>query len=105
MAQTQETDFACTNCGAQYKVVRVEGPSAVGDRELSCVNCGEVLKAREDEFLLKYFLIAHSEMSGTGSPSKASGKGPPVIGLRSCWRLGAVQQMSLCRRPLCHFGF
>ena len=57
MAEPQEAPFTCTNCDARYKVVRVEGTSTMGDRELSCVNCGEVLKAREDKFVLKYFLV------------------------------------------------
>jgi transcription elongation factor Elf1 len=57
IAEPQEAHFTCTNCGARYKVIRVEGTSTMGDRELSCINCDEVLKAREDKFVLKYFLV------------------------------------------------
>jgi predicted RNA-binding Zn-ribbon protein involved in translation (DUF1610 family) len=57
MAEPQEAHFTCPNCGAQYKLVRVEGTSTMGDRELSCVICDAVLKAREDKFVFKYFLV------------------------------------------------
>lgn len=64
-----------------------------GNRELSCVNCDEVLKAREDKFVLKYFLV------GTQKRLKR------VPGRRDlAGESGQVRQMSPCRRLRCHSG-
>ena len=57
MAETQDTPFTCANCGTQYKVMRVEEASTANDRELTCLNCDAALQAREDRFILKYFLV------------------------------------------------
>ena len=51
------TPFACPNCGAQYKLVRVETDEALPDQQLSCRNCGGPLHGREGKFVLKYFLV------------------------------------------------
>jgi hypothetical protein len=55
MPQRSPTPFNCPNCGAKYKVVEVEAPSATAD--LTCVSCGGPLPARDGGFLLKYFLV------------------------------------------------
>ena len=55
MPQRSPTPFNCPNCGAKYKVVEVEAPSATAD--LTCVSCGDPLPARDGGFLLKYFLV------------------------------------------------
>jgi hypothetical protein len=55
--EPQDTSFTCTNCGAHYKVIRVEGASATDTRELTCIRCDARLDAREGEFVLKYFLM------------------------------------------------
>jgi predicted RNA-binding Zn-ribbon protein involved in translation (DUF1610 family) len=34
------TPFACPNCGAQYKLVRVETNEILPDRQLTCRKCG-----------------------------------------------------------------
>jgi len=59
MAEHQEARFNCGNCGAQYKVVRVEAPTAA-DREIACLRCAEPLEAREGRFALKYFLVGRA---------------------------------------------
>ena len=52
------TPFDCSNCGAKYKLVRVEAPAGpTTDREITCISCGGPLHGREGKFLLKYFLI------------------------------------------------
>jgi predicted Zn finger-like uncharacterized protein len=58
MSERQDPSFTCKNCGAHYKVVRVEEPSTMNDREVTCVNCDAALQARDDRFVLKYFLVA-----------------------------------------------
>ena len=50
--------FKCPNCNALYQVIRVEsGPEATTDQEVPCRACGAPLAARDDEFVLKYFLL------------------------------------------------
>jgi len=47
--------FNCPNCGAEYKLVRVEADPTTKIRELTCVKCGGPLHARVGRFVLKYF--------------------------------------------------
>jgi len=53
---TDATSFHCPNCGAEYKVVRVEAPPA-HDQPLTCLSCGGALHNREGNFALKYFRV------------------------------------------------
>jgi predicted Zn finger-like uncharacterized protein len=46
----------CPHCGAKYNVVRVAAPPSQ-DGEVTCLNCGGPLSAREGQFVLKYFLV------------------------------------------------
>jgi predicted Zn finger-like uncharacterized protein len=49
--------FKCPNCGALYRVIKVEaGPETV-DRQVSCPACGTPLNGRDGQFVLKYFLL------------------------------------------------
>jgi transcription elongation factor Elf1 len=57
MAEPEETRFNCPNCNAQYKVVRVEAPALANVEEITCVICSAPLQARDDKFVLKYFLV------------------------------------------------
>lgn len=57
MATEQESRFQCTNCDAQYQVVRVEAAPVTVDREITCLSCGAPLQGREGRFVLKYFLL------------------------------------------------
>jgi predicted Zn finger-like uncharacterized protein len=60
MAEPEETRFTrfnCPNCSAQYKVVKVEAPALANVEEVTCVNCGAALQARDGKFVLKYFLV------------------------------------------------
>jgi predicted RNA-binding Zn-ribbon protein involved in translation (DUF1610 family) len=50
------TPFDCPNCGAQYKLVRVETDENLPDQQLTCRKCGGPLHGREGKFILKYFL-------------------------------------------------
>jgi DNA-directed RNA polymerase subunit RPC12/RpoP len=51
----QPAPAKCANCGAAYKVVKVESPSP--PTEITCQACGARLEAREGKYLLKYFLV------------------------------------------------
>jgi predicted Zn finger-like uncharacterized protein len=58
MAEAAETRFNCPNCGAHYKVVQVEAPALASMEEVTCINCGAALQARDGKFALKYFLVS-----------------------------------------------
>ena len=51
------TPFDCPNCGAQYKLVRVETDDALPDQQLACCKCEGPLHGREGRFIFKYFLV------------------------------------------------
>lgn len=54
---TDRTLFTCPNCNALYQVVQQEaGPETI-DREVTCRACDGPFPAREDRFVLKYFLL------------------------------------------------
>ena len=40
MPVTEATPFDCPNCGAQYKLVRVETNETLPDKQLACRKCG-----------------------------------------------------------------
>jgi len=54
MAAPQPETMNCPNCGAAYKVVRIETDA---DKQIACKSCGERLASREGRFALKYFLV------------------------------------------------
>ena len=74
MTESQVSRFACPNCNASYKVVRVEADSATTYNEISCARCGGPLNGREGRYLLKYFLV-----EGRGGFKRSSK--PPVAQL------------------------
>jgi predicted Zn finger-like uncharacterized protein len=49
--------FTCPNCQALYDLVKVEAGPETTIEEVKCLSCGGPLPAREDEFILKYFLL------------------------------------------------
>jgi predicted nucleic acid-binding Zn ribbon protein len=51
------TRFNCPNCGAPYKVVRVEADPLTADHEITCLSCDAPLRGREGGLVLKYFLV------------------------------------------------
>ena len=57
MSVTEATPFDCPNCGAQYKLVRVETNETLPDQQLACRKCGGPLHGRQGRFVLKYFLV------------------------------------------------
>jgi predicted Zn finger-like uncharacterized protein len=61
--------FNCPNCGAQYRVIRVEADSSATYGRIECRHCGGPLDSGEGGFILKYFFV--------GKPRKQL-KPPPV---------------------------
>jgi hypothetical protein len=56
-ALTRAAEFNCPQCGALYKLIRVEAPPSSDEREITCRNCGAVLQGREGPYILKYFMV------------------------------------------------
>src|SRR5215469_2827803 len=67
MDQQHISSFECPGCGSKYKLVRVEASAGSHDRTVNCRNCGEPLQARQDRFLLKYFLVERPRQRKRGS--------------------------------------
>lgn len=55
------TRFSCPQCGAQYRVVRVEAPEITDVEEVACISCEAAFVARDGRFALKYFLVEPGE--------------------------------------------
>ncbi len=60
MPKSSPERFDCPDCGAQYKLVRVEA-DAEQDRQITCCRCGAPLNGREGAFALKYFLVGRPQ--------------------------------------------
>jgi hypothetical protein len=63
--------FSCPRCHAVYKLVRVKTPPEPGDHPVACLHCGDALAPRENEFLLKYFLVERPRSIPGGEPRSA----------------------------------
>jgi hypothetical protein len=61
--------FMCPNCDALYQVVKAEAGPKTSDSEIECPVAP--IAARDDEFVLKYFLLR------TANREKGLGKGAP----------------------------
>lgn len=58
MATPSASQFDCPNCGARYKVVRMEADKIDVEREIVCRRCGDPLEGRQGRYILKYFLVS-----------------------------------------------
>ena len=56
MPSTSISNFACPQCGARYKLVRVPKGAETHDQRLTCLHCTEPLDPGRDGFVLKYIL-------------------------------------------------
>jgi DNA-directed RNA polymerase subunit RPC12/RpoP len=56
MPKSSPVRFDCPNCGAKYKLVKVEA-DPTRDREIACRSCGGPLDGWEGVFALKYFMV------------------------------------------------
>jgi len=50
-------DFACPECQARYKVVRMRTEPAASYPTLQCIVCRKPLASTEGDSILKYFLV------------------------------------------------
>ncbi len=57
MPSSSTSRFDCPKCGTPYTLLRVEADATSEDGDIACTVCGEPLRAREDQFVLKYFLM------------------------------------------------
>lgn len=57
MPTSSTSRFDCPKCGTPYTLLRVEADETSEDNELACTVCGAPLLAREEQFVLKYFLM------------------------------------------------
>jgi hypothetical protein len=57
--------FNCPSCGVLYTVVQVEPDATSDDHDVACAACGSPLRARDWQFVLKYFRLRH-----VGSPDR-----------------------------------
>ncbi|MGB7102273.1 MAG: hypothetical protein WBD95_26365 [Xanthobacteraceae bacterium] len=57
MPASPTSRFDCPKCGTPYTLLRVEADATSEDGDIACTICGEPLRAREDQFVLKYFLM------------------------------------------------
>jgi hypothetical protein len=49
--------FKCPSCGAVYQVVKAEAGSGTVNHKITCRICSGPLAAREEQHVLKYFLL------------------------------------------------
>lgn len=50
------TTFRCPQCGASYKVVRVDAAGLLNEARVNCLVCGKEFPGHDGAFFLKYFL-------------------------------------------------
>ena len=60
--------FTCSQCGAQYKVVRVKMEIQSLDHLLYCKVCKQPLAATDGEDILKYFLMGRPPRKSKAAP-------------------------------------
>lgn len=58
VAELPVAAFDCPNCGAHYKVARIESDPTEPDQGIRCLICGGSLAGREGRFIFKYFLTS-----------------------------------------------
>ena len=56
-------DFACSKCGAEYKLVRMPAPADSRDSPLHCKICNQEFASTDGENILKYFLVSRRRRS------------------------------------------
>jgi predicted Zn finger-like uncharacterized protein len=60
LVKIAEVNFVCPHCSSLYEIVKAElVPNGV-EHEIKCSTCRGPLPAREEEFVLNYFLVRRS---------------------------------------------
>jgi hypothetical protein len=62
METQSAASFDCPNCGARYKLVRMESDQVDLEGQIVCRRCGAPLLGREGKYILKYFLVGERRM-------------------------------------------
>jgi hypothetical protein len=93
--------FKCPNCDALYQVIKTEGGPKTSDREIECLVCGAPLAAREDEFVLKYFLLrtANRKKKVVAKARPLSGHAGPIPIIRRAARAAQTAAVSTGKAP------
>jgi predicted RNA-binding Zn-ribbon protein involved in translation (DUF1610 family) len=65
MPVTEATPFACPNCGAQYKLVRVETNETLPDQQVACRKCGGTASWSRRQFRSEILLGGSSRSKGS----------------------------------------
>jgi len=57
MSASEPLPFTCPDCGAKYKIVKIEGGAEAKDIKVKCRQCGSALPPTDGNAHLKYFII------------------------------------------------
>jgi predicted Zn finger-like uncharacterized protein len=60
LVKVAEVNFVCPHCASLYEIVKASAVPDSVEREIKCSTCHGPLPAREEEFVLKYFLMRRS---------------------------------------------
>jgi hypothetical protein len=71
VVQTAEVNFTCPHCHSLYEVVRSEALQDSVDWQIACPTCAGPLPAREEQFILKYFLLRKADRGWQRTPVAA----------------------------------
>jgi len=84
MHKSVPAHFNCPNCDALYQLVKTEAGPKTFDRWVTCRACGGPLRAREGEFVLKYFLLREAARRRKYARRPPDARG--VIGITRGWK-------------------
>jgi predicted RNA-binding Zn-ribbon protein involved in translation (DUF1610 family) len=57
LVRTAEVNFICPHCSSFYETVKAEAVQETLEHEIKCSTCHAPLPPREEQFVLKYFLV------------------------------------------------
>jgi predicted RNA-binding Zn-ribbon protein involved in translation (DUF1610 family) len=57
LVKIAEVNFICPHCASLYEIVRADAPPDSVEYPINCSSCHGPLPAREEQFVLRYFLM------------------------------------------------
>jgi predicted Zn finger-like uncharacterized protein len=60
LVKIAEVNFVCPHCASLYETVKASAVPNGVESEIKCSTCRGALPSREEEFVLKYFLMRRS---------------------------------------------
>jgi predicted Zn finger-like uncharacterized protein len=60
LVKIAEVNFVCPHCASLYEIVKANVQPNGVERDVKCSTCHGPLPAREEKFILKYFLVRRS---------------------------------------------